>query len=203
VHNGSAMSCRTYSCLRIRDLLTAALLLTVSAVCAAPAQECHPLLDHTFPALDSGQGRSLCEFSGKVVLVVNTASECGYTPQYEGLEALYKRYNRRGLVIIGFPSNDFGAQEPASNKQVAEFCKLNYGVSFPMFEKTSVAGANANAFYGALAKRGGGSPRWNFHKYIIDRSGTRVASFESQIAPTDGRLVRQIERLLVEPAATR
>ena len=101
---------------------------------AAPQEMCKSVLDHSFPGLLSGKPQSLCEYGGKVVLVVNTASQCGYTPQYEGLEALYKRYRERGLVVIGFPSNDFGAQEPGSNREVAEFCKLNYGVSFPMFE---------------------------------------------------------------------
>ncbi len=162
------------------------------------------MLNHNFPGLLSGKPQSLCDYAGKVVLVVNTASQCGYTPQYEGLEALYKRYQKRGLVVIGFPSNDFGGQEPASNREVAEFCQLNYGVSFPMFEKSVVAGAQANPFYAALAQRGGGAPRWNFHKYLIDRNGDRVLSFDSNTAPGDPRLLREIERLLAEqPAAIR
>ena len=118
---------------------------------------CAPLLDHSFPELLTGKPTSLCQYSGKVVLVVNTASACGFTPQYEGLEALYKRYAARGLVVIGFPSNDFGGQEPGSNKEVAEFCQLNYGVSFPMFEKTTVSGPHANPLHAALAQRGGGA----------------------------------------------
>ena len=161
---------------------------------------CNSLLDYSFPSLESGNARSLCDFSGKVVLVVNTASQCGYTPQYEGLEALHKRYQKRGLVVIGFPSNDFGAQEPGSNKEVAEFCKLNYGVSFPMFEKIAVSGQRANPFYAALAQRTGSAPRWNFHKYLIDRNGSRVLSFESAVTPNAATLTREIERLLAEQA---
>jgi glutathione peroxidase len=104
------------------------------------------------------------------------------------------------LVVIGFPSNDFGEQEPGSNKEVAEFCQLNYGVSFPMFEKTIVSGPRANAFYKTLAQRSGVAPEWNFHKYLLDRDGTRVLSFESSVEPNDSRLVREIDRLLAAPA---
>ena len=174
-----------------------AALLAASAHAQAP-RSCSALLDHTFPALDSAKPRSLCEFNGKVLLVVNTASQCGYTPQYEGLEALYKRYRERGLVVVGFPSNDFGGQEPGSNREVAEFCKLNYGVSFPMFEKVGVTSPHASPFYAGLAERAGSAPRWNFHKYLIDRSGSRVASFGSDVTPGDPRLARQIERLLAD-----
>jgi glutathione peroxidase len=186
--------------------LAGCLFLTGIALAPASAlgqQACAAMLDHRFSALDSGNQRSLCEFSGKVLLVVNTASQCGYTPQYEGLEALHRRYHARGLVVVGFPSNDFGGQEPGSNKEVAEFCKLNYGVSFPMFEKTVVTGGKANPFYAALSQRAGAAPRWNFHKYLVDRSASRVASFDSDVAPSDPRLARQIERLLAEPAVTK
>lgn len=187
----------------LASLVLAALLGVSTQASAAGTPDCSALLDHNFPVLDTGKPRSLCEFSGKVVLVVNTASECGYTPQYEGLEALHKRYQARGLVIVGFPSNDFGAQESGSNKQIAEFCKLNYGVSFPMFEKTTVAGARANPLYLDLAQRAGGAPRWNFHKYLIDRSGTRVIGVESKIAPSHITFVREIERLLAEAELSR
>ncbi len=172
--------------------------LVTTCVYAAPQAVCKPVLNHEFPGLLSGKPQSLCDYAGKVVLVVNTASQCGYTPQYEGLEALYKRYQKRGLVVLGFPANDFGGQEPASNKDVAEFCQLNYGVNFPMFEKSVVAGPRANAFYAALAQRGGGAPRWNFHKYLIDRGGDRVLSFGSSVTPDDTRLTREIERMLAE-----
>src|SRR4051794_28269945 len=169
------------------------LLSTSAAAVSTPV--CKGILDHNFPALLTGKPQSLCDYAGKVVLVVNTASQCSYTPQYEGLEALYKRYQARGLVIVGFPSNDFGAQEPGSNKEVAQFCQMNYGVSFPMFEKIAVSGARANPFYTALAHSAGGPPRWNFHKYLIDRSGNRVIGFSSDTTPGDARLVSQIERL--------
>jgi glutathione peroxidase len=185
-----------------RGLGLLALLFSVMAPAAQP-DACNSVLDHSFPGLVSGKPQSLCEYSGKVVLVVNTASECGYTPQYEGLEALYRRYQKRGLVVLGFPANDFGGQEPGSNQQVADFCKLNYGVSFPMFEKTVVTGTRANAFYTALAQRSGSAPRWNFHKYLIDRSGNRVVAFESSVTPQDGRLARDIERMLAETPASK
>jgi glutathione peroxidase len=131
-----------------------------------------------------------------VLLVVNTASECGYTPQYEGLEKLYRRYREKGLVVLGFPANDFGGQEPGSNKEIAQFCQLNYGVTFPMFAKTSVVGANANPLYQSLAARTGKPPRWNFHKYILDRAGQPVAVFDSAVEPADARITSQIEKLL-------
>ena len=180
-----------------------AAVLAVSHGHGAPAERCSALLDHSLPALESGKPRSLCEFTGKVVLVVNTASQCGYTPQYEGLEALYKRYRQRGFVVVGFPSNDFGGQEPGTNREVAEFCKLNYGVSFPMFEKIAVTGPAASPLYAALAQRAGSAPRWNFHKYLIDRDGNRVTSFGSEVAPADPRVTRQIERMLADPAAAK
>ena len=180
----------------MRKIFGVMLLLFGCAGLTAAADNCKSVLAHTFPGLVSGQPRSLCEYSGKVVLVVNTASQCGYTPQYAGLEALYKRYQKRGLVVVGFPSNDFGAQEPGGNKEVAEFCQLNYGVSFPMFEKTVVSGAGANAFYSSLIQRSGSAPRWNFHKYLIDRGGDRVLAFESSVTPENARLGREIERLL-------
>lgn len=179
---------------------TAAVLLAVAALTqgGAVAANCPPLLDHRFPALLTGKPQSLCEYSGKVVLVVNTASACGYTSQYQGLEALYKRYAARGLVVVGFPSNDFGGQEPGSNKEVAEFCQVNYGVSFPMVEKTVVSGPRANPLYATLAQQGGGAPQWNFHKYLIDRNGSKVTGFASAIDPGSPRMTREIERLLAQ-----
>jgi glutathione peroxidase len=174
---------------------------------AAPAQSqtrnpamnaCPPLLDHRFPDLLSGQPQSLCSHAGKVVLVVNTASRCGYTPQYKGLEALYRQYRDRGLVVLGFPSNDFGAQEPGSSKDIADFCEMNYGVSFPMFEKSPVSGAAANPLHAALARAAGSAPQWNFHKYLIDRRGTSVRSYPSAVDPADSRLRKDIENLLAQ-----
>ncbi len=156
---------------------------------------CVPLLDYTMPSL-TDQPQALCQYQGQVVLVVNTASQCGFTPQYDGLEKLYRRYRDRGLVVLGFPANDFGGQEPGSNTEIASFCQLNYGVSFPMFAKTGVSANNANPFYATLAKRTGKYPAWNFHKYLIDRSGQKVLSFDSEVEPLDRKLVAEIERLL-------
>jgi glutathione peroxidase len=169
---------------------------------AAPP-ECPPLLKHSFVPLEGGAPKSLCEYAGNVILVVNTASECGFTPQYEGLEALYKKFRSKGLVIVGFPSNDFGGQEPGSNKQIAQFCQANYGVSFPMFEKTVVSGKAANAFYAALGEATDSRPHWNFHKYLLDRNGTRVISYTALTGPGNSRLTREIERLLAEGAPAR
>jgi glutathione peroxidase len=156
---------------------------------------CPPLLDRKVLNLQD-EAVSLCQFRGKVLLVVNTASECGYTPQYEGLEKLYRRYRDRGLVVLGFPANDFGGQEPGSNKQIAEFCQVNYGVTFPVFAKSSVVGTNANTVFRELATTTGSAPRWNFHKYLVDRSGMPVAAFATRVEPLDPKLTREIERLL-------
>jgi glutathione peroxidase len=139
----------------------------------------------------------LCDvLGGKVVLVVNTASRCAYTPQYDGLEKLYQRYMDKGLVVAGFPSNDFAGQEPGAEKQIRDFCRLTYNVKFPMFEKVQVKGDAADPFYQYLARAAGEQPRWNFHKYLLDRNGRVVASFPSQVEPEDERLVGMIEELL-------
>ena len=169
--------------------------LLIALVSSPVYAACPPLLNHAFPSL-ADKDTPLCQFEGKVVLVVNTASHCGYTPQYEGLEALYRRFRAKGLVVLGFPANDFGAQEPGSNKEIAKFCELNYGVSFPMFAKTGVTARNANPFYASLAAKTGERPEWNFHKYLIDRSGEQVLSFGSRVEPGDPALVGAIERLL-------
>jgi glutathione peroxidase len=180
----------------IYALIIVALVVSASAIPTSAAESpCPSVLDHKLVNLQD-EPVSLCQFSGKVLLVVNTASECGYTPQYEGLEKLYRRYRDRGFVVLGFPANDFGGQEPGSNKEIAQFCRLNYGVTFPMFAKTPVVGANANPLYRALAARIGKPPRWNFHKYLLDRAGQPVAVFESTVEPGDSRLTSEIEKLL-------
>jgi glutathione peroxidase len=166
--------------------------LSLSASVAA----CPELLNYRFEPLTGGAERSLCQYQGKVVLVVNTASECGFTPQYEGLEALHRKFRDRGLVVLGFPSNDFGNQEPGSERQIAEFCRLNYGVSFPRFGKTVVSGPAADPLYVALGRATGEVPQWNFHKYLIDRSGARVQSFPTRVAPESQSLVSAVERAL-------
>ena len=166
-----------------------------AAVSAAHAAPCPQVLDFQLPTLTE-DARSLCQFSGQVVLVVNTASRCGLTPQYEGLEQLHRKYKDKGLVVLGFPANDFGGQEPGSNKDIANFCEANYGVSFTMFAKSAVVGPAVNPFYARLAEKTGDHPRWNFHKYLIDRSGKEVLSFASEVAPSDPKLVAAIERML-------
>ena len=172
-----------------------AALLFIAFLPGAAFAACPRLLDHTVQSL-MGTSTPLCQFQGKVLLVVNTASQCLYTPQYEGLEKLHKRYAGRGLVVLGFPANDFGGQEPGSNGEIASFCQVNYGVSFLMFAKSGVTGAATNPFYAMLAERSGKRPGWNFHKYLIDRAGEKVLSFESAVSPADPRLLRDIERLL-------
>ena len=165
---------------------------------AQVAAACPPLLDHVFPKLQDDKPQSLCQYEGKVILVVNTASFCGFTGQYAGLESVYDKYKGRGLVVIGFPSNDFGDQEPGSSKEIADFCRLTYGVKFPMMAKTDIAEPKTSAFYKQLIAKTGTRPRWNFHKYLIDRSGTRVESYSSLTGPESGKLVAQIERWLAD-----
>lgn len=167
----------------------------IAATSAYPA--CPPALDYYRRPLAGEQPVHLCDMlRGKVVLVVNTASKCAYTPQYDGLEKLYARYREQGLVVAGFPSNDFAGQEPGTEKQIQEFCRLTYAVQFPMFEKVRVTGESADAFYKNLATSTGEQPRWNFHKYLLDRNGRVVASFPSQVTPDDKRLINRIEELL-------
>ena len=168
---------------------------------APVADACPELLNFTFNRLQTGAPESLCQYRGKVVLIVNTASYCGYTHQYEGLEALYRKYKSRGLVVVGFPSNDFGGQEPGSNKEIAEFCRLTYGVEFPMFEKSSVTSIKTNPLYAELLARTGQSPKWNFHKYLVDRDGKQVTSFGTRVEPDNGDLVSAVERMLAAKPA--
>jgi glutathione peroxidase len=162
------------------------------------ATGCPAILQHAFARLQDEAPQNLCQFSGKVVLVVNTASYCGFTSQYEGLEALYAKYQSKGLVVLGFPSNDFGKQEPGSAKEIADLCFNTYGVKFPMFAKSVVSGKQANALYLALASSTGKAPQWNFHKYLIDRRGKVIASFASEISPQSTQLLGPIEQALAQ-----
>jgi glutathione peroxidase len=160
---------------------------------------CPPLLDRTMLRLQDEKPQNLCQYAGRVVVVVNTASFCGFTPQYKALEALHERYGERGLVVLGFPSNDFGNQEPGSNKEIADFCENTFGVKFPMFVKSRVkasAGAETNPLFIALRERTGDSPKWNFHKYVISRDGNTVQSFGTRTSPQDPAFVRSVEKLL-------
>lgn len=172
------------------------LLAFLALACALPASAaCPALLDQRLTTLQ-GKPDDLCRYAGQVVLVVNTASYCGYTPQYQGLEALYQKYKAKGLVVLGFPSNDFGKQEPGTNAEVADFCERTFKVRFPMYGKTVVAGAEASPLYKQLAARTGDAPKWNFHKYILNRTGDPVASFDSKVAPEDRKLVEAVEKAL-------
>ena len=162
---------------------------------AAAAEQCPPLLQHTFARLQDEKPQSLCQYAGRVLLVVNTASYCGFTPQYRGLEALYTRYRDAGLVVLGFPSNDF-AQEKASNREIADFCENTFGVRFPMFAASAVRGRDANPLFRQLAERAGQAPRWNFHKYLVARDGTVVGQWGATTTPQSAELVQAIERQL-------
>lgn len=152
-----------------------------------------------FKAKDiNGKQRNMSEFKGKVLLIVNTASKCGLTPQFEGLEALYQKYKDKGLVILGFPCNQFGNQDPGNGEEILNFCQINYGVTFPMFEKIDVNGPNAHPIYKYLKKEKGGflssAIKWNFAKFLIDRKGNVVDRFSPTIKPED--LEKYIENLL-------
>jgi len=163
---------------------------------AEPAPQQH-LLDHEVRRLNDSELVNLKDaYAGKVVLVVNTASKCAFTDQYEGLEALYARYRSQGLVVLGFPSNDFGNQEPGGEKQIQDFCRLTYGVKFPMFAKTTVRKGSADPLFEGLAQAAGRYPKWNFHKYLVDRQGRLIDDFLSFTSPDSGRLISAIEKAL-------
>lgn len=155
------------------------------------------LLDHSYRPLAGKQPVDLARrYGGDVLLIVNTASKCGYTPQFDALEALHARYKDRGFAVLGFPSGDFKSQEFDDEKRIREFCTLTYGVKFPMFEKVHVVGSNATPLYKDLLAATGQAPEWNFHKYVVDRDGQVVASFASKVAPDDPRIVAAIEQAL-------
>jgi glutathione peroxidase len=143
------------------------------------------------------------QYGGKVLLLVNTASKCGYTSQYEGLEALHQKYSARGFAVLGFPSNDFKGQEPGTEAEIQQFCTLTYGVKFPMFEKVQVTGADATPLYRELKQATGVEPGWNFHKYVVGRDGRVLGQFPSKVKPDDPQLVQAIEAALKAPSASR
>lgn len=187
----------------VRTLLAAIVVAAGGMIVVAPALRAAPppaetadtAYQFTFEGLMT-DALPLSAFSGKVILVVNTASQCGYTPQYAGLQRLYDAYRARGLVIVGVPSNDFGGQEPGSAVEIRRFCKANYGVTFPMAAKYDVIGPHAHPFYQWAAAKLGPSarPQWNFHKILIDRAGRPIAAYPSQVPPEDLRPV--IEKAL-------
>jgi glutathione peroxidase len=167
---------------------------TMPAQAQAPAS-CPAVLHHSFKRLQDEAPQDLCQYAGKVVLVVNTASYCGFTKQYQGLEALYAKYAPRGLVVLGFPSNDF-KQEDADARKIADLCYNTYGVKFPMFTSTVVTGSSANPLYAELIKATGNQPKWNFNKYLIDRNGKVIEYYPSKVTPEDPALVGKIEQAL-------
>ena len=184
----------------VMALLAALLGFSLESAQASPslpgnAAACPALLNHTFDRLQDEKPQSLCQYAGKVVLVVNTASFCGFTSQYKGLEALNTKYKDQGLVVLGFPSNDF-AQEKGSNKEIAEFCESTFGVKFPMFTKTQVTGDGAAPLFKQLTAQTGQKPRWNFHKYLIGRDGQVIDQYNSMIGPESKTLVSAIDKAL-------
>ena len=164
----------------------------------APALACPAVLQQNVLRLQDEKPQSLCQYSGKVVVVVNTASFCGFTPQYKGLEALYNKYQGRGLVVLGFPSNDF-SQESGSNKDIAEFCESTFGVKFPMFTKTAVSGKDASPLFKQLTAASSTPVRWNFYKYIVSRDGLAVTAFNSMADPGSPKFIAEIEKQLARP----
>ncbi len=185
----------TFRLIAIAAAVMANSVLPPANAAGAETTACPATLNHNFPRLQDEKSQSLCQYAGKVLLVVNTASYCGYTPQYEGLEALYDKYKGRGLIVLGFPSNDF-AQEKTDNKAIADFCQNTYGVKFPMFAKTSVRGGDANPLYRQLAQATGQAPTWNFHKYLVGRDGKVLIHYPSQTTPNDLKLIAEIEKQL-------
>jgi len=184
--------------LTIRWLTGLATLLTAllaTPLANAATEACPATLNHTLLRLQDEKPQSLCQYAGKVILAVNTASYCGFTPQYKGLEALQEKYKAEGLVVLGFPSNDF-AQEKGSNKEIADFCENTFGVKFPMFAASSVRGDKANPFFKNLIAQGATPPRWNFYKYLIGRDGKLIDSYSSMTTPDSRSLVTAIEKEL-------
>ena len=164
---------------------------------SAPAaqSQCPVVLNYRVLRLQDEKTQDLCQYAGQVVLVVNTASFCGFTPQYKGLEALYDKYKSRGFVVLGFPSNDF-SQEPNGNAEIADFCESTFGVKFPMFTKTAVKGDSATPLFKTLAKRTGTTPKWNFYKYLISRDGQKIVSYSSMTTPQDKDFLSELDMAL-------
>jgi glutathione peroxidase len=174
-----------------------ATLMSITVGHAEPKPSDKSIYDFSLESLN-GDPMPLSQFKGKVILIVNTASKCGFTPQYEGLEALQKKYQDKGLVIIGVPSNDFGDQEPGTATEIKEFCALNYGVTFPMTGKQIVSGDNAHPMYKWMydVLGFGSAPKWNFHKYLIDTKGMPVDYFSSITKPDSSKISNAIDKLL-------
>lgn len=172
----------------LQQLVFSIILLTATSMANAA---CSELYNHQFTTLQ-GDKINLCDYQDKPILVVNTASKCGFTPQFESLEGLYSNYKDKGLLVVGFPSNDF-RQEYSSDKQIGDFCKMTYSVKFPMITKTSVTGANANPFYKQLAGKTGQAPSWNFFKYVVMPGGKEVYAYTSDVRPDAPEIMSKIK----------
>ena len=178
----------------MRKLVLTLMLAIAAAVAGA---EAHSIYDFTIKSID-GEQVSLKSYHRKVVLLVNVASKCGFTSQYAGLEAVYEKYKDQGLVVAGFPANNFGAQEPGTNEEIKTFCTRKYSVTFPMYSKISVKGSDIAPLYEYLTKSTGGDIKWNFTKFLIGKDGAIVARFESQVKPDDPKVTAAIEKALAQ-----
>jgi glutathione peroxidase len=178
-----------------RDYLLLGLVIMMAASLFAASS----IYNFTLPSID-GKPMPLSDFKGKVILMVNVASRCGFTPQYSGLEALYEKYKDQGFVIVGFPANNFGAQEPGTNAEIKTFCSRKYSVTFPMYAKVSVKGADQTPLYTYLTKEADpshtGDIKWNFTKFLVDRNGNVVQRFEPEVTPDSPQVVSAVEKLL-------
>ena len=181
----------------MKKLFSTAIMLLSFTVMDVSANQCPKALDFEIKRLGEETVENLCQYKGNVILVVNTASKCGFTPQYEGLEKLYSEKKDKGFVVLGFPSHDF-YQEPAPEKDIKDFCNLTYDVKFPMFTKVNVRGNNAHPFYKNLAKETNSSPKWNFWKYLINKEGKVVKSYSMVTNPNGSKLTKIIDQLLSE-----
>lgn len=195
--NKSPVHRNGYSLYTMAGLLTYLLFPTHLSAETGNSQICAGDKGFMHRQLDSDQQEDLGEvYAGKVLQVVNSASRCAFTGEYDGLQKLYAEYQSKGLEVLGFPSNDFGSQEPGNEQSIKNFCRLTYGVQFPMYAKTRVKGKDADPFYVALASAAGQSPSWNFHKYLLDREGRLVGSYSSFVKPQGEKLTKAIEKLL-------
>ncbi len=168
--------------------------LFLAGVSAMANASCNALYDHQFTTLE-GKPFNLCDYQDKPILVVNTASKCGFTPQFEALEGMYEKYKSQGFLVIGFPSNDF-KQELTEDAKIGDFCKMTYGVKFPMMSKSSVRGADVNPFYKQLIDKTGTAPKWNFYKYVIAPNGAKVTAFSSMTKPDSDSIMKEIKPYL-------
>src|SRR3954466_6090867 len=196
----NAMCATMHNRRQVLALCAGALAMPRAALAQSPAMSRITAYAFSFAALEGGDIK-LADYTGKPILVVNTASLCGYTPQYAGLQELWTRYHARGLMIVGVPSNDFGGQEPGGAAEIAHTAHDSYGIGFPLAAKAEVRGASQHPFYKwAAAEKPLELPRWNFHKYLIGRAGHIAASFATQVEPTDPCVIAAIEKELSSPA---